>query len=190
MKPSSRTARTPSKLSDSLHHHLNMYALAASAAGVSMLVLTQPSEAKVIYTKTHQVIGQEGIYNLDLNHDGNVDFLIQQWGGAGSTSYLSNGLKAKEALGNAVQGNSSKYSKFATALKVGVRIGPKQHFVAGGYNGEVMASVTLSRRGGLSVRNRSLLYSQRKISMFFESSSTERNGPGLRLAIDNTQPQN
>jgi hypothetical protein len=134
--------RKAANLPKPIHQQLNMYALAASAAGVSMLVLAQPSNAKVIYTKTHQVIGQEGIYNLDLNHDGNVDFLIQQWGGEGSTSYRSNGLMAKEALGNAVHGTASQYRKFATALKAGAQIGPKQRFVAGGYNGEVMASVT------------------------------------------------
>jgi len=47
-----------------------MYALAASAAGVSLLALAQSSEAKVAYTKVHQVIGTNGIYSLDLNHDG------------------------------------------------------------------------------------------------------------------------
>jgi len=119
-----------------------MYALAASAAGVSLLALVQPSEAKVVYTKAHQVIGQEGIYNLDLNHDGTVDFLVQQWGGEGSTSYRSNGLLAKEALGNAVQGSARQNRKFAAALKAGAQIGPKQRFVSGGYNGEVLASVT------------------------------------------------
>jgi hypothetical protein len=45
------------------------------------------------------------------------------------------GLLAKEALGNAVQGSASQYRKFAVALKAGARIGPKQNFVAGGYNG-------------------------------------------------------
>jgi len=128
--------------SQSFQRQLNMYVLAASAAGVSWLALAQPSEAKVVYTRTHKVIGINGIYELDLNHDGTADFLIQQWGGGGSTSYRSNGLMAKEALGNAVQGSVVNSRNFAAALKAGAQIGPKQRFVSGGYNGEMMASVT------------------------------------------------
>jgi hypothetical protein len=45
-------SRAPSKLSDSVHHQLNMYALAASAAGVGILALAQTAEAKIIYTPT------------------------------------------------------------------------------------------------------------------------------------------
>jgi hypothetical protein len=76
MKSSSRSARTPSDLSDSVHQRLNMYVLAASAAGVGILALAQPSEAKIVYTKTRRVIGTNGIYPLDLNHDGIIDFVI------------------------------------------------------------------------------------------------------------------
>jgi hypothetical protein len=141
MNQSPRASKTPFVLSLPLQRRLNAYAVAASSAGVTMLALTQPSQAKVVYTKAHQVIGQEGIYNLDLNHDGTVDFLIQQWGGKGSSTYLSNGLLAKEALGNAVQGHVGKRN-FAAALKAGAQIGPKQGFISGGYNGEVMASLT------------------------------------------------
>jgi hypothetical protein len=142
MKPPSRPPRTPSRLSDFLHHQLNSYVLAASAAGVSLLALTPPAEAKVVYTKTHQDIGTNGIYELDLNHDGIVDFLLQQFG---TSSLNSNRLLADEALGNAVLGslnrsNSRKSIRhYAAALKPGARIGPRQHFVKGGNNGETMA---------------------------------------------------
>ncbi len=37
--------RTPSRISDSLHQRLNSYALAASAAGVSLVALAQPGES-------------------------------------------------------------------------------------------------------------------------------------------------
>lgn len=111
-----------------------------------MVALAQPTEAKVVYTKTHQTIGINGIYELDLNHDGIVDFPIQQCCGGGSTSVVANGLFAKEALGNAVEGTisgSGSYRRyFAAALKHGAHIDPKQRFISGGYNGEVMASVT------------------------------------------------
>jgi hypothetical protein len=59
MKPSPRPSRTPSRLSTALRNHLNMYSLAASAAGVGVLALAQPAEAKIVYTKTHHVIGDK-----------------------------------------------------------------------------------------------------------------------------------
>jgi len=43
--------RKPANFSHSVHHRLDMYALAASAAGVAALALAQPAEAKVIYTR-------------------------------------------------------------------------------------------------------------------------------------------
>jgi hypothetical protein len=45
MQRSSRPIRTSAKLSDSLHRQLNMYALAASAAGVGLLAFAQPTES-------------------------------------------------------------------------------------------------------------------------------------------------
>ena len=41
-----------------------------------MLALAQSAEAKIVYTKTHVVIGRNNIYELDLNHDGLADFKI------------------------------------------------------------------------------------------------------------------
>lgn len=46
-----RPARTPKRLSESLHKQLNAYAVAASAAGVAVLALVQPSQAEIKYTK-------------------------------------------------------------------------------------------------------------------------------------------
>jgi hypothetical protein len=51
-----------------------MYALAASAAGVGILALVQPAEAKIVYTPAHVKIGINSNIPLDLNHDGVSDF--------------------------------------------------------------------------------------------------------------------
>jgi hypothetical protein len=136
--------RSIASLSESFQQHLNMYALAASAAGIGILALAQPSEAKIVYTKTHQVIGANGIYNLDLNHDGTVDFLIQQIGYCNSSSCygFQRWLLAKEALGNAVQGSIGNHgAHYAAALKLDARIGPHQRFISAGNNGETMIFV-------------------------------------------------
>lgn len=138
-----------SRFSRSIHEQLNMYALAASAAGVGILALSQPAEARVIYTKTHHVIGTNGIYNLDLNHDGTIDFLLLE---SGTPTFngtrASNALLAKEALGNAVQGSIGRYNRqFAAALKQGARIGPGKHFIHGGVNGETMVATWVTDLG-------------------------------------------
>jgi len=63
MKRSPRPRKT-AELPRSLHQQLNSYALAASAAGVGVLVLAQPAEAKIIYTKAHPLIPPNTHYNL------------------------------------------------------------------------------------------------------------------------------
>src|ERR1700688_1077629 len=118
MTPSSRPPRT---LSDSLYHRLNTYAIAASATGISLLALAKPCEAKIVYTKTHHVIGTNSIYPLDLNHDGTIDFLIKEQGNPGSTSG-SNGVWVKEAFGNAVEGRMDQGRSLAAALRKGALI--------------------------------------------------------------------
>jgi hypothetical protein len=118
-----------------------MYALAASAAGVGRLALSQSAEARIVYTKTHHFIGTKGIYNLDLNHDGTTDFVLLQSGTA-TGSRCSNTLLAKEELGNAVEGKIGKYGHFASALTRGARIGPGATFIKGGAKGETMVAIS------------------------------------------------
>ena len=47
-------------LSDSQQQRLSVYAVAASAAGVGVMALSQPAEAKIVYTATHPVIENHG----------------------------------------------------------------------------------------------------------------------------------
>lgn len=122
-----RTPQPASNLSDSVHQHLNMYAIAAGAAGVSMLALAQPAEAKVVYTNTGLIaIGWNSNYPLDLNHDGKSDFTIQN-----TRFYVTSGglssLSIRGAPGNKVGGNEGKYLFLAAALKRGARIGNVQN---------------------------------------------------------------
>jgi hypothetical protein len=156
-----RTSRQPSKLSHSVHHQLNMYAIAASAAGIAALALAQPSEAKIVYTKTHHVIGWNRAYQLDLNHDGIIDFLILHFG---SSSRSGGTLSAKEAFGNAIEGSwvgttrGSSAFPYDAALKPGTMIGPGQGFITCPCNGELMAQFGGGdwRGNWANVRNRYL----------------------------------
>jgi hypothetical protein len=129
VKRSSRSTRAPANLSSSVHYQLNMYALAASAAGVGVLALVQPSEAKIVYTATHRVIEQNSRYKLDLNHDGKADFLIAQFGGCSTVTCAAelyiNGFPYGK--GNLVKGVQQP-SNVAYALKAGAQISAKRPF--------------------------------------------------------------
>jgi hypothetical protein len=128
--------RTPANLSESIHRQLNMYALAASAAGVGLLALTQSAEAKIIYTPAHRVIGKNGSYPLALNHK-LTDFNIvnsncTQGSRCNSDTYAQ--LTVAEAsfpwAGNAVLGtNGGQY--LAAALKAGAHISGARRFIRG-----------------------------------------------------------
>jgi hypothetical protein len=124
------TSRRRSGLPESLYRQLNAYALAASAAGVGVLALAPSAQARIVYTKTHQLIGANGIYAMDLNHDGTADFLVSQF--TYNTTIAHVWLRAKPAVGNAVIGATVQSCgfHFASALDRGVRIGDGQHFLS------------------------------------------------------------
>jgi len=48
MKLSQRPRQNTFHTSDSIHHQLNLYAVAATAAGIGMLAVAQPAEAKIV----------------------------------------------------------------------------------------------------------------------------------------------
>lgn len=126
--------RSLSKLSEPVHHQLNMYAIAASAAGVSLLALTQPAEAKIVYTHTNQVIQPFQTVYIDLNHDGISDFAISAYAsghnGSGHRTYFSDMTVAGLEQANAVV---VKAKGFAAALHAGKLIGRGEKFKAGNF---------------------------------------------------------
>ena len=114
-----RHARAPSLLSSSLHHRLNAYALAASVAGVGVLALAQPAEARIVYTKVNFRFGFGQVYHIYFTHQGREDFGIQ------NRTYNSRTfiLNAYAPVNNRVWVQSEKSSRrFAAALPAGVRI--------------------------------------------------------------------
>jgi hypothetical protein len=62
------------ELAFTIDRQLSAYALAASVAGVGILALAPPAEARIVYTKTDQVIVDK--FYFDVNHDGKNDFWI------------------------------------------------------------------------------------------------------------------
>jgi hypothetical protein len=127
MKRSPRP-RKPAGLSESVHKRLNMYALAANAAGVGVLACVLPAEAKIIYRHTHVVIGPHQHYNLDLNHDKVPDFVLQN-SITGTDPPVYGLWVGKPRPGASVIGYRTNGDlNFASALKRGSRIGFGRRF--------------------------------------------------------------
>jgi hypothetical protein len=117
--------RETAALSNKLRRDLNLYALAAGAAGVSVLALTQPAEAEVVYTQVNQTISANQGYAIDLNHDGITDFKIQNYYFVNSVS----GFPYNRAFALRVrpaEGVQAGKDNGAEALPAGVKIGPIQ----------------------------------------------------------------
>jgi hypothetical protein len=142
-------SRGAAKLSESIHHQINAYALAESAAGVGILALlppaecvlsagvalagapalSEPTEAKIVYTATNVVIecthlGCGTYRSFDLNHDGIPDFGIFE-------RCIKPGcyLRARPAKGNDIEGRNGNTS----ALEAGAAIEGTKPFIGSTY---------------------------------------------------------
>lgn len=141
MKCSSGPRGTASGVSESLNHQLNMYALAASAAGVGILALLPSAEAKIVYTPTHQHITYTNWVHIDLNHDGINDFVLRNtyFPAGTATSSLLHCSQASLGGKNRIFGGDATSSQMASALRAGARIGPAKRFQ---YDANIMAWIT------------------------------------------------
>jgi hypothetical protein len=123
--------RTPAQLSESIQQQLNMYALAAGAAGVSFLALAQPAQAKIVYTAAHVKIGAGGVgsYDLDLNRDGVTDFSLSTGGSCDVVRcFYSFNVYGKARSNGIVFEGRGRGRKLAQAMPRGAVIGGKRHF--------------------------------------------------------------
>jgi hypothetical protein len=119
--------KTRNVVSLSLQHKLSTYAIAGGAAGVSALALSQAANAKVVYTGAHQFIGQNQSFGIDLNHDGAVDFTIQNiFKKSASSSYRAARIVVKPNSGGEVIYDN--FRSAAAALSKGAVIGPRGPF--------------------------------------------------------------
>ena len=121
-----------------------MYALAASAAGVSMLALAQSATARIIYTPAHRDIGPNSTAHLDIDHDRKVDFSFRDV----KTTFGGELLVAPAHQGNQIWGHSVFSTRsYASALLAGMRIRPANHFL---HDAGIMASTFVSSGRPLS----------------------------------------
>ncbi|MGA8761691.1 MAG: hypothetical protein WB562_02290 [Candidatus Sulfotelmatobacter sp.] len=152
-KPKQVHARLP--LHETLNHRLNVYALAASAAGMGLLAAVQPAEAEVVYTPAHVALRAGSFYVLDLNHDGVPDF---RFGNVGRSTF---GVFYVEPWGTNASFNAEECTNvpvYPLALNRGAPIGPGKSFygtlggpiynqiLAGGGDGDFGNWVNMSNR--------------------------------------------
>ena len=109
--------RSPS-LNSHLDKRLLTYVAAASAAGVGVLAVAQPANAKVVYTPANRAISFDGMH-IDINNDGIPDYGFHSYG-----------------LGNVGSGvifpiKFNKMMNFAEPLASGVSVGPSGNFRGG-----------------------------------------------------------
>jgi hypothetical protein len=68
-----------------------MYTVAATAAGVGMLALAQPAEAKIVYTPAHVMVAPHERYGIDFDHDGTTDISLGRGAESGATYVFASG---------------------------------------------------------------------------------------------------
>jgi hypothetical protein len=111
----------PEVLNSQLNQRLLAYVAAAGAAGVGVLAMTQPANAKVVYTPADKTITVAGL-NLDLNHDGVPDY-----------EFLTVGLGTEWNV-YALPHKFNKVMSNAAPLAAGVEVGPGANFGRGEQN--------------------------------------------------------
>jgi len=150
MKPSSQ-ARNSVPLSDFVTDRVNQYALGATAnlqgsfferfggaalkaavAGVGIVALTPPANAKIVYTPTDVWLSYlNPSFFIDINRDGVQDFYLKYELAYASDTRIAiddiDGLK-----GAAVQAYTTVRHGFAYARRAGAKIGPGKNWFGGG----------------------------------------------------------
>jgi hypothetical protein len=123
-----RRKNTPDRIAQSLQQRLNLYALAAGAAGAGLLAVPQALEAEVVFTPTHIRL-TNGKLPIDLNHDGTVDFVLTNLSTGGSCCFYTRNLSVTGAFVGSSQNGVIGVGLNANALKPGLAIGPRQLFL-------------------------------------------------------------
>jgi len=124
---------------ESLHRRLDMYALAASAAGAGLVAVALPAEAKIVYTPSNVPIDVNGgVVELDLNHDGINDFQFYAgYEGPGIRNLPPEGNHASSLEVEPVQQSNrvwaveSQGQLCAAAAPKGEAVGPRRRFQPG-----------------------------------------------------------
>lgn len=124
-KLKNNTVRTTARLGAKTERSLLTYAAAATAAGVGLLALAQPSEAKVVFTAVQLQLPVDQPTFIDLNHDGINDFKLFPVS-SDLNLHDTQGVRSSEVIklygvgtGNQIWGKAP----YVSALTAGVKVG-------------------------------------------------------------------
>ena len=157
------------------------YAAAASVAGVGVLTLAQPSEAKVVYTPTHQILNASSILNIDINNDGITDFMLHNQ----RYSFSTGPLASYGAL--IVSGSVRVVGKqqHASAFPANVQIGPGNQFTVGSLVPE-LEFCSLQRTGTIVDKGYWTNAKNKYLALKFQLNGQSHFG-WLRLSLEQTE---
>ena len=186
MKTLPRSPRKAARLSAFSENLLGSYALAATAAGVSLLALAQPAHADIIYTPAHTKIKSGTFTPLDLNNDGTPDFAFMKNYSHSSVSYLNLYRAPSQGSNAAVE---HRYSFSPAALRFGAPIGSSQQFLKNG-----VSRMAYRDQGGSQFKdpwaNHGLGFKHRYLGLKFQINGTLHFGwARLKIVISNNEMQ-
>jgi len=111
--------------SDGLEKRLLAYA----AAGAGLFAIPQLLNAEVIYTPVNLTLSN-GQLAIDLNHDGVVDFVVNDRSVRGSCCFYTRNLSVDGMFVGSSQNSVEGLALNASALKRGAVVGPQDLFLA------------------------------------------------------------
>lgn len=121
-----------------LEYRLRGYALGASAAGVGLLALVQPTRAEVIYTPIYKTTSL-GMISIDLDNDGATDFVVALEINSNGTSFMCTNVYKENLAVLMYTGEVVEARTGAAALPQGVVIDSQRDFKHAQRPGERMA---------------------------------------------------
>jgi hypothetical protein len=122
----------PAVTSESLRRRLDAYAIVASTAGIGLLAQAPAAEGRIRFTPAYHRITINTNFNLDLNHDGIVDFVFHNLdhfssdSGHSSLYAVAPGCRVTDGKAfcpNALQLYNGDFPWGAAALPRGAKIG-------------------------------------------------------------------
>jgi hypothetical protein len=128
MPPGLRPPLLKTNRDHGINRRATAYSLAATAAGVSALALTQSAHASVVVTKTNIQVSLGSQAFIDLNKDGVNDFSFVGEGANYDHSFYATFVVKPLAGGKVMGGNRGPLGPYASALAKGANIGPSGHF--------------------------------------------------------------
>ena len=169
-----------------LSRHINSYAIGATAAGVSALALAPLAQAKVVYTPVQvNLVGPHSFYQIDLNHDGIVDFSLSNAVTITTDQFFWQ-LLLGIPVGNAALGTfvGHGFPIDARAMNSGSKIGPGGAF----YQSRGMLASVYYGGGGLNVQGNWADVSNRYLGVRFQiNGETHFGWVRLNVQINTTK---